>query len=75
MRSEHLVIADVIMDTRFLVTEGVTASSSDRSRPVSFLLVLTFFLPFYFYCTVWLLLLPSFVVHMFHSDVKVGSHI
>ena len=48
-------------------------SSSDRSHPVSFLLVFINLLPIYF--TVWLLFLPiSFVVHLFHGDVKVGAH-
>ena len=77
----YLVIADVI-DTWLLVIEGVTVFHQlhrdllpiglvQSPSSLSLLLVLILFLPIYF--TVWLLLLPSLIVHMFHGDVKVGA--
>ena len=88
MRSEDslclapLAIADVI-DNWLLAIERVTLLLQlhrdllpiglvQSPSSLFFLLVLILLLPIYF--TVWLLLLPSFIVHMFHADVKVGAH-
>ena len=58
-----------------------TSPAPPRSSPIglvqspsslSFLIVLIRLLPIYF--TMWPLFLLSFIVHMFHGDVKVGAH-